>query len=318
MTIPKIDVHHHILPPAFKKAWDENPAESQGMRLPPWSPEQSLAFMEKYNIKSSILSLGAPATSMGSDSAARAAFCREMNEYSSGLCAQYPKKFGFFATVPSLHDTQECIGEIKYALEELHADGINMLTSYGGKYLGHPDFTPVWDELDRHAAVCFLHPGLETAGAPIMEPGVLPKPIFDWTHETTRTAAHLITTDMLKTHPACRVILPHGGGTFPYIVNRIAHLSEGFNLMNKTAEEFIEEAKGFYYDLAFAGYEEPLGLLLNFAKPGHVLYGTDYPFGRDNMVATQVEQIDNVLKSRSDAALICQDAALQLWPRFAD
>ncbi|PQE24175.1 amidohydrolase family protein [Rutstroemia sp. NJR-2017a BVV2] len=253
---------------------------------------------------------------MGSNSSSIAAFCREMNDYTSELCKKYPNKFGFFATLPSLEDTATCIEEIRYALEELKADGVNLLTSYGGKYLGHPDFKPIWDELDRLAAIVFIHPGLETAGDPIMEPRTLPKPIFDWTHETTRTAAHLITTDTLRTHPACRVILPHGGGTFPYIVHRIAHLSEGFNLMDKTADEFLDEAKNFYFDLAFAGYEDTLRLLLDFAKPGHVLYGTDYPFGRENMVKTQVEQIDNALKNRADAKLILQDAALQLWPRF--
>lgn len=255
---------------------------------------------------------------MGSDAGSVAAFCREMNEYTSSLCKQHPKKFGFFATLPSLEDVSACIGEIRYALEELKADGVNLLTSYGGKYLGHPDFQPVWAELNRLAAIVFIHPGLESAGEPIKDPRPLPKPIFDWTHETTRTATHLITTDTLRTHPACRIILPHGGGTLPYIVNRIAHLCAGFNLMDKTADDFLEEAKSFYYDLAFAGYDEPLRLLLDFAKPGHVLYGTDYPFGRENVVATQVEQIDNVLQGRSDAALISQGAALQLWPRFAD
>lgn len=273
--------------------------------------------MQRYNIKASILSLGAPATSMGSDDTSTAAFCRQMNEYSADLCKQNPGKFGFFATLPSLDDAAGCIGEIRYALQELQADGVNLLTSYGGKYLGHPDFQPVWDELDRLAAVVFIHPGLETAGEPISDPRLLPKPIFDWTHETTRTAAHLITTDTLRTHPACRIILPHGGGTFPYIVNRVAHLSAGFQLTNKTAEEFIEEAKQFYFDIAFAGYEEPLRLLLDWAKPGHVLYGTDYPFGRENMVAAQVEQIDRVFEGRSDAALISHDAAVQLFPRLS-
>lgn len=274
--------------------------------------------MERYNITTSILSLGAPATSMGSDSSSIAAFCREMNDYTSALCKQYPNKFGFFATLPSLEDVSTCTAEIRYALEELKADGINLLTSYGGKYLGHPDFKPVWAELDRLAAVVFIHPGLETAGEPIKEPKPLPKPIFDWTHETTRTAAHLITTDTLRTHPSCRIILPHGGGTFPYIVHRIAHLSVEFGLTNKTVEEFLDEAKSFYFDLAFAGYEEPLRLLLDFAKPGHVLYGTDYPFGRENLVATQVQDIDKILGSRSDAALVSHDAAVQLWPRLVD
>ncbi|PHH89657.1 hypothetical protein CDD83_5575 [Cordyceps sp. RAO-2017] len=318
MASRKIDVHHHILPPAFKKAWDDNPALSQGFKLPPWSAEHSLEFMERHGIATCMLSLGAPATSMGRDGASVAAFCREMNRYAAELCRQHPGRFGFFATLPSPGDTAACLAELAYALDELAADGVNLLTSYGGKYLGHGDFGPVWAELDRRAAVVFVHPGLETAGAPIGEPRTLPAPLMDWTHETTRTATHLIATDTLRRHPACRVILPHGGGTLPYIAHRVATLGAAFGLLDggKTADEFLDEARRFYYDVAFAGYEEPLRLLLDFARPGHVLYGSDYPFGREAMVAAQMEKVDAVLEGRQDGGLVARAAAVKLWPRL--
>ncbi|TGO60310.1 hypothetical protein BELL_1207g00020 [Botrytis elliptica] len=110
-------------------------------------------------------------------------------------------------------------------------------------------------------------------------------------------------TDTLRTHPNCRVILPHGGGTLPYIVHRNANLSAEFNLVDKTADEFLKEAKNFYFDLAFAGYDEPLRLFLDFAEPGHALYGTDYPFGREDL-------------GRKDEKLVYRDAALKLWTKF--
>ncbi|KJZ75228.1 hypothetical protein HIM_05422 [Hirsutella minnesotensis 3608] len=315
---PKIDVHHHIIPPAFKKAWEDNPALSQGFKLPSWSPGESLEFMQRHNISTSILSLGAPATSMGVDGHAVAAFCREMNRYAADLCKQHPRKFGFMATLPSLEDTAACIEELCYALDELGADGVNLLTSYGGKYLGHPQFGPVWDELDRRSAVVFIHPGLETAGDPIREPRVLPAPIVDWTHETTRTATHLITTGTFRRHAACKIILPHGGGTLPYVARRVATLSAAFGLVDggKTAEEFLDEARSFYYDVAFAGYQEPLRLLLDFAKPGHVLYGSDYPFGREAMVEEQLKAVDKIIDMRVDADDIRRGAAIRLWPRL--
>ena len=274
--------------------------------------------MEENGISTSILSLGAPTTSMGKGRAEINLFCRETNEYTASLRDAYPSQFGFFATVPPLEDVEACIEEIRYSLRELKADGINLLTSYGGKYLGHPDFQKVWDELEEHDAVVFVHPSLEGTGGIIKEPRPLPPPIFDWTHETTRTAVHLITTDMLRTHRRCRVILSHGGGTLPYTANRIAHLSEEFQLMEKSAEEFLEEAKSFYFDVAFTGYAEPIELLLKFAHPGHVMYGSDYPFGRGEIITAQLRNIDRLLEQRADAALIRRDAALTLFPRFQD
>ena len=286
------------------------------MRLPPWSPEQSLEFMSKNGIGTSILSLGAPATSIGKNSAEVAGFCREMNEYAATLRDQHPSQFGYFATLPSLNDTQACVEEIRHSIKVLRADGINLLTSYSGKYLGHPDFRPIWDELDRHGAVVFVHPSLEGTAGIIQEPRPLPSPILDWTHETTRTAVHLIMTDTLRSHRECKVILSHGGGTLPYIANRIAHLSAGFHLMDKSANDFLDEAKSFYFDLAFAGYEEPLSLLLDFALPGHVLYGSDYPFGQEAVVIPQLRNIDKALNMRDDALLVARDAALRLFPRL--
>jgi predicted TIM-barrel fold metal-dependent hydrolase len=276
--------------------------------------------MDRNSIAVSIVSLGAPATSV-KDGPSPAAFCRQMNEYAADLCKRHPGRFGFFATVPSFDDTAACIAEIGYALGELKASGVNVLTSYGGHYLGHQGFAPVWDELDRRKAVVFLHPGIESPVDPIAEPAMLPKPIMDWTHETTRTAVHLISTNTLKDHPNVRVVLPHGGGTLPYIANRIAQVGAGFPSFSrdKPAEEFLDEARGLYYDTAFAGWSEPLKLLLDFAKPGHVLYGSDYPFCSQVAVAQQLESTQSVLVSHEPevAKSVYRGAAAQLWPSLA-
>ncbi|MCJ1326000.1 hypothetical protein MMC10_002663 [Thelotrema lepadinum] len=314
MTGLKIDTHHHILPPRFVDAWSKNTAVSHGRKLPPWSPEQSLEFMDKHGIQAAILSLGAQATSIGQDRTEVATFTREMNEDMAALRDSNPARFGFFACLPSLEDTAACVDEIQYALDVLHADGINLLTSYGSKYLGHPDFAPVWNELNHHAAVIFLHPGLDGMEG-IQEPRPLPSPILDWTHETTRAAAHLIMTDTITTH--CKVILSHGGGTLPFVANRIANLSSMLGQVEKSAEQFLEETRGFYFDLALAGYKDQLRLLLEFAKPEHILYGTDYPFAREHVIAPQLQAIDEELANRSDAQMIGRDAALKLFPRLA-
>ena len=71
--------------------------------------------------------------------------------------------------------------------------------------------------MKKYAAVMFIHAGLEGMEGAMKEPRPLPSPIADWTNETTRTATHLITTDTLLNHGKCKIILSHGGGTFPYI-----------------------------------------------------------------------------------------------------
>ena len=52
---------------------------------------------------------------------------------------RWPKRFGFFATLP-LPDVEAALAEISYTLDTLHADGIVLLSNYTGIYLGDPRF----------------------------------------------------------------------------------------------------------------------------------------------------------------------------------
>lgn len=73
---------------------------------------------------------------------------------------KYPPKQGFFAAFPDILDAQTALEEIRYALDDLQADGVTLFTRYGDAnyYLGYPDIRPIWEELDRRASVVFVHP----------------------------------------------------------------------------------------------------------------------------------------------------------------
>jgi predicted TIM-barrel fold metal-dependent hydrolase len=84
---------------------------------------------------------------------------RRINEYTADLVAKRPDRFGHFATLP-LADIDGAVAEADYALGTLHADGVVLMASYAGRYLGDPAFEPLWAELDRRHAVVFEHPGI--------------------------------------------------------------------------------------------------------------------------------------------------------------
>jgi hypothetical protein len=56
-----------------------------------------------------------------------------------------------------------------------------------GRYLGHPDFEPLWAELDRRRAVVFVHPAQPPM--PLL-PGA-PAPLANYVFDTTRTALNM-------------------------------------------------------------------------------------------------------------------------------
>ena len=78
-----------------------------------------------------------------------------------------------------------------YALDVLIADGVCLFTHYGPglQYLGHVDFQDIWAELDRRAAVVFIHPTHPADTALVSD--LLPQPVLEYLFETTQTTVDL-------------------------------------------------------------------------------------------------------------------------------
>ena len=281
--------------------------------------------MEEHSIGSAILSLTSPGVSI-LDGEASSQLAREVNEYAAEIRDSSPSSFGFFATIPppinndNTDNTAAALAEIAYALDVLHADGVTLFTRYGpgNGYLGHDAIEPVWADLSKRQAVVFIHPtSIADAHAAVEK---VPQPVIDYPHETTRAAVDLIINNRLRDYPDCKVILSHAGGTIPYLVARAAHLLADSKFMEKTAEEFIEDARKFYYDVALSTNEYPLGLLRKFVKRENILFGTDYPYADQKTIASNVAWM-NAAETEMDEEEewdLRRGNAIALFPRFED
>lgn len=138
-----IDVHHHFNAPGGRSG------------RPDWSPLATLAAMDAAGVRAAI---GWPGPVVAADAASARARARFLNEFGAGIAQAHPTRFGLFASLPALTDAEGALHEIAYAFDQLHADGIGLLTQYGDKWLGDPAFVPVFEELNRRAAVVFVHP----------------------------------------------------------------------------------------------------------------------------------------------------------------
>ncbi|KAE8360696.1 hypothetical protein BDV27DRAFT_134078 [Aspergillus caelatus] len=312
----RIDVHHHYIPPVYLQALDKTGGDPSGWPTPAWSLDADQKICHDCGIETAILSVTAPGAGIlkGAESARLARGC---NEFGRDLREKYPKNYGFFAALPDILDTEAALEEIRYAFDELQADGVTLFTRYGNGnyYLGHPAIQPIWEELDRRAAVVFVHPTHPIDTNLVNK--MLPQPMIDYPHETTRTAVDLITTDTVRKYSHCKIILSHGGGNLPYLARRPAIMLKDLGLSDMTPEHFIENARMFYFDLALTDSSFALPLLEKFALPDHILFGSDFPYAPEATVRRFSKELDEAKLSKQDAENIDRGNALKLFPRLS-
>ncbi|KAF2104725.1 amidohydrolase 2 [Rhizodiscina lignyota] len=316
----KIDVHHHFYPSFFSEAIIRNGGDPSGWHVPDWSADASREISARIGVKTAILSMTAPGAMIERDPKDAAALARRGNLAGAELRDSDPEHFGFYANLPSLLDTETCLAELAFALDELHADGVVIFTRYGddNHYLGHPDFISIWKELNRRKVVVFIHP-THAVDTHLVNPS-LPQPMFDYPHETGHTAIDMIVSGTLKNYaPDCKIILSHAGGTLPYLIYRVAGMIP-YTQMNervkKSTEEIVEEAKMFYFDTAISANEITLKALLALAKPGHILFGSDFPNAPTKGIEFFRKSLDEFEMDKETRKNIEYGAAHELFPRL--
>jgi 6-methylsalicylate decarboxylase len=260
-----IDVHHHILPPAFVDAHrDEILYFARNPAVLDWSPAAALEQLDRHGIERAYTSLGVPG-------ARDADVARACNEYAAELARAHPGRFGVFASLP-LPDLAAALSELEYAFEELGADGVALLSNYDGAHLGAPAFAPLWEALDDRAAVVHVHPIVPPAcrGASAF----LPDPFIEFPFDTTRTVASLLYGGVLERHPRVSAIFSHGGGAVPMLAQRIVALAE----MTGAVAEPLARLRGIWVDAVTTTARPAFGAALELLGSQKIVFGSDYPY----------------------------------------
>ena len=303
----RIDVHHHHTPPPYLAAIT---AKNIPGPVRDWTPDKSLADMDRAGVATAITSITTPALRFLDDPGARK-LARECNDYSARLVADGKGRFGMFAVMPMPY-VEATLNEIGYALDTLKADGIALLTSYGDKWLGDPSFTPVWEEVNRRRAVVYTHPTTANCCGNLI-PDV-PESIIEWGTDTTRTIASLVFSGTAARFHDVRVIFSHGGGTLPFLTERFVRLP----LINKSLAARVPngveaELKHFFYDTAQAAHPYALASLTKLIPVSQIVFGTDFPY---RTAIDHVKGLADFGFGASDLQAIERDNAVRLIPRL--
>ena len=308
----RIDVHHHYGPPTWVAAMKGNPL----LQAPntTWTPEKTIEDLDRGSGAAAVLSITNPGLYLG-DKAKANRLARECNDFGAKVVQAHPTRFGLFAAMP-LPDVDASLKEIAYAYDQLHADGVCFMTSFGNTWLGNPAYRPVMEELNRRNAVAFVHPtaancckGLDREGLGYAK-GLHPASA-EYGFDTTRAISAIVINGDAVKFPNIRWIWSHGGGTIPFLAGRIGGTRKDENMPNG----FIAELKKFYYDLAGAANVGAVSSLQKLVGADKIMFGTDFPPGGHMLEASQTIRALKMF-SEADLRLIERDNAVKLLPRL--
>ena len=301
-----------MLPDFFFEATNEKESPVGGLKPQSWTPKGSLAFMDEAGIDVAILSISTPGIQLPDKHAARE-LARKCNELAASLISKHPKRFGAFASV-SMSNINDAIDEMKYALDVLKLDGVVLFTNSNGIYLGDPSVKPLFDELQRHRTVVYVHPNASP------DPGAhrlgLTDNLIDFPVDTTRAIAQLHYGGTFSATPDVKYIFSHAGGTVPYLAGRFAIVDE-MNIMGDSSNRgtAAETFRKLFWDTALAWSDPVLHTLRQIAGVNRVLFGTDFPYLRkDIAVRSKINVTDSTELSGEEKRQVLGGNALELFP----
>lgn len=312
--LPKIDVHHHIVPREYVEALAKiGITEVAGRPFPEWSVENMLKLMDRHQIQAAITSISAPGVYFGDEGFA-IELCRQCNEFSAQLIKDFPERLGAYAVLP-LPNVDAALKELEYALDTLKLDGVALLSSVGGYYLGAPLYDELFDALNTRRAVVFMHPDV----SPESDKSTLklPPSLVEFVLETTKAVSNLLFTGTIEHCPFVRFILPHAGGAIPYLTLRLTLGEFWPGLQEHVPQGILTYLRRFYYDTAISAAPYALRSLQEVVDNSQILFASDYPFAPELATMLTINGLETYAGFNEQALRsVFYDNALQLFPRF--
>ena len=245
-----------------------------------------LRLMDRAGIDLQVLS-AAPQLPYSGDTDGAVAAARYINDEYAALVSAHPDRFRAFAATP-IPDTDAAIDEMVRAIDELGMVGLTMNASIAGRAITDPEFEPMFAELDRRAAILYLHPAGNGACSPLVS-----EHRITWMvgapFEDTIAAMQLITSGHLQRYPAVKIICSHLGGALPMITRRADdHIAWE---APDTPEAPSEAVHRLWYDTVSHCHAPALRCAIESFGADRLLLGTDFPYEDGDTFVNAVDYI---------------------------
>jgi predicted TIM-barrel fold metal-dependent hydrolase len=276
----RIDCHAHYFPGSYLdlvEAIGKNEVETKmgrrgAFRTHAEDASPRIEAMDKGGVAMQILSIATAGPYVQSEIGATIC-ARVANDNYAEMVRLHPTRFKAFACLPLPH-VEPALAELTRAFDELGFVGVGVATKMGGRSLADPSFDPVYEELNRRNGVLFVHPIGHSCDSALLDETNLTWPLGA-PFEDTAAVLQLLQTGFTRKFPQIKVIMPHLGGTLPFLVHRLDHQRDRF--MNGIDALPSELVKTFWYD-SVNSHPAALRCSVDTFGADKIVFGTDYPF----------------------------------------
>jgi aminocarboxymuconate-semialdehyde decarboxylase len=290
----KLDTHAHWFPPEWcellEREGNKNGAEisrneqgrllmvAPGIRLrPTFAPPYvdiatRLKIMDDARVDMHALSLTSPMVYW-----APPEFGLKLSQVFNDACAtahqKHPNRFIGMAMLP-MQSPELAVAEAKRAAALPGIRGVYMATHVNGKNLDEKEFWPVYEQCEKLGLPIFLHPV-----APVGKERTSKYHLGNFLgnpYESGIAAASLIFGGVMDAFPKLDVMLPHAGGTFPWLIGRMDHgttVRAECKHMTKPPSSYLRR---FHYD-TITHSDQILMNLIQLVGVDRVVMGSDCP-----------------------------------------
>lgn len=311
----KIDFHNHFYPPEYLKRLEqwgrryefiqdptglkivkEKGARFLGITSQHVSVQQRIADMDRVGIDIQVLTLTTPNVYFSTRK--RNLFLAKIsNDFFAELCQKYPHRFIGFASVPLSHP-DDAIEELHRAIKDLRMKGVVLGSNIGGNHLHSKEFWPFYEEVDQLNCPIFIHPMVPAHPESWAEFPLVP--IIGYVMDTTISVTKMVLSGLFEKYPNLTLILPHLGGTLPFLFERIDSGYRSYNEfqahITKPPTQYLRK---FYYDTV--SFYQP-ALMCTYLSVGadRMVLGSDYPhlIGDISRAVTSINELDIPLEDK--------------------
>jgi len=215
-----------------------------------------------------------------------------------------------------MNHPEAALEEMRRAVVDLGALGVQIFTNAAGKPLDAPEILPLFDRMAKLDRPIWLHPA-RGAGFPDYLTETKSKYeiwwALGWPYETSVAMARIVFAGLFDKHPGLKILTHHMGGMIPYFAGRVG---PGWDQMgSRTSDEDypallrslkrrpIDYFHEFYADTALFGSKAATECGLDFFGTDRVLFSSDAPFDPEKgplYIRETIQVIDRLDISEED------------------